>query len=303
MSVELESAARLAALRDKANAVTGENAGTLAGAMDALIDGYGQGGGDSDAKKGLYYLDDYVDGYPTTLYNNPTGETTSKNIINKNSNYGGSLLERIKKVVIPPTVTTIGENAFSGLEYLEDVTNWEYITHVNKSGFEIATSAKPGLSYTNLPPNLIYIGDSAFYRNLMKIKGEIPDTVTYIGKKAFQYGGNSEWKITKLPPNLTYIGAEAFWSYRKLLITEIPASVDYIGQCAFDGAYDKTSLTLIKFRGVPSTVMDGAFRNNNALTDIYVPWADGAVANSPWGATNAKIHYNTTYDADGNPIV
>lgn len=45
MSVELESAARLAALRDKANATTGETAGTLAGAVDALIAGYGQGGG------------------------------------------------------------------------------------------------------------------------------------------------------------------------------------------------------------------------------------------------------------------
>lgn len=46
MSIELESAARLAALRDKANAATGETAGTLAGAVEALIAGYGQGGGD-----------------------------------------------------------------------------------------------------------------------------------------------------------------------------------------------------------------------------------------------------------------
>jgi hypothetical protein len=45
MSIELESAARLAALRDKANAATGETADTLAGAVDALIAGYGQGGG------------------------------------------------------------------------------------------------------------------------------------------------------------------------------------------------------------------------------------------------------------------
>lgn len=45
MSIELESAARLAALRDKANATTGETADTLAGAVDTLIAGYGQGGG------------------------------------------------------------------------------------------------------------------------------------------------------------------------------------------------------------------------------------------------------------------
>ena len=44
MAVQLESAARLAALRDKADAVTGENSATLAGAVDALIAGFGAGG-------------------------------------------------------------------------------------------------------------------------------------------------------------------------------------------------------------------------------------------------------------------
>lgn len=44
MAVQLESAARLAALRDKADAVTGESSATLAGAVDALIAGFGAGG-------------------------------------------------------------------------------------------------------------------------------------------------------------------------------------------------------------------------------------------------------------------
>lgn len=62
MAVQLESAARLAALRDKADAVTGESSATLAGAVDALIAGYGQG--DGDASVGL------LDG-TLTEYNNP----------------------------------------------------------------------------------------------------------------------------------------------------------------------------------------------------------------------------------------
>lgn len=45
MAVQLESAERLAALRDKADAVTGESSATLAGAVDALIAGFGAGGG------------------------------------------------------------------------------------------------------------------------------------------------------------------------------------------------------------------------------------------------------------------
>ena len=42
-----------------------------------------------------------------------------------------------------------------------------------------------------------------------------------------------------------------------------------------------------------------AFQSNRGtLTDIYVPWAEGAVANAPWGATGATIHYD--WNPDGN---
>lgn len=41
----------------------------------------------------------------------------------------------------------------------------------------------------------------------------------------------------------------------------------------------------------------------DALTDIYVSWPENAVASAPWGATNATIHYNTQFDANGDPIV
>ena len=38
------------------------------------------------------------------------------------------------------------------------------------------------------------------------------------------------------------------------------------------------------------------------VTDIYVPWSEGAIRNAPWGATGATIHYNTIYDDDWNVI-
>lgn len=43
-----------------------------------------------------------------------------------------------------------------------------------------------------------------------------------------------------------------------------------------------------------------AIFNNDSLpstvTDIYVTWGEGEVADAPWGATNATIHYNYTED-------
>lgn len=56
MAVQLESAARLAALRDKADAVTGESSATLAGAVDALIAGFGSGGGGGSMESGEVVL-------------------------------------------------------------------------------------------------------------------------------------------------------------------------------------------------------------------------------------------------------
>jgi hypothetical protein len=65
---------------------------------------------------------------------------------------------------------------------------------------------------------------------------------------------------------------------------------------------DCISLEKIIFKGTPTTVANNVFSNCINIKDIYVPWAEGEVANAPWGATKATIHYNTTYDENDNPI-
>lgn len=61
-------------------------------------------------------------------------------------------------------------------------------------------------------------------------------------------------------------------------------------------------LTFVAFKAKPNTLSSNAFFQNTQKMDIYVPWAENEVENAPWGATNATIHYNTTYDTDGNPV-
>ena len=58
-----------------------------------------------------------------------------------------------------------------------------------------------------------------------------------------------------------------------------------------------SQLTTIYFKGTPVSVSSAAFPEES-ITDIYVPWSKGEVANAPWGATNAMIHYNYTYTED-----
>ena len=53
--------------------------------------------------------------------------------------------------------------------------------------------------------------------------------------------------------------------------------------------------------GVKATIASNSFTSAGA-TDIYVPWPQGEVANAPWGATSATIHYDTVYDEEWNAI-
>lgn len=61
-----------------------------------------------------------------------------------------------------------------------------------------------------------------------------------------------------------------------------------------DGFSGCSNLKTVTFKRTPNRIELYTFHNCPNLTDIYVPWAEGAVANAPWGATNATIHYNHT---------
>lgn len=122
----------------------------------------------------------------------------------------------------------------------------------------------------------------------------LPDTVIVIAGKVFEYVGTVE--IGELPPYLEEIGEQAFNYARSVFGSrtelKIPASVKKIGSLAF---YNCTSgaVATITFKGTPTEIANNALQNVNIKT-INVPWAEGTVANAPWGATSATINYNYT---------
>ena len=54
--------------------------------------------------------------------------------------------------------------------------------------------------------------------------------------------------------------------------------------------YYADNLTVLTFEGTPDNI--GSHALPSSITTINVPWAEGAVANAPWGATGATINYN-----------
>ena len=71
----------------------------------------------------------------------------------------------------------------------------------------------------------------------------------------------------------------------------LPNGLTKIGNYAF---YNFAGLTEITFKSTPTTISSSAFSGCTNLTTIRVPWAEGEVSGSPWGATSATLIYDYT---------
>ena len=117
----------------------------------------------------------------------------------------------------------------------------------------------------------------------------LPTELVSIGN--FSFSGCENLSLNSLPAGVTSIGDFAFDSCYGLSLTSLPDGIDRIGSLAFSMCKGLTELT---FMGTPTSIASNAFQNCINLTTINVPWAEGAVADAPWGAANATIHYNYT---------
>lgn len=150
------------------------------------------------------------------------------------------------------------------------------------------------------------------------------DTVKTIGIRAFGASANAGARNILIDfdfPNLEETKDYPF-GYRKFLKTDIVCTAIKVGTSFAEGSANVTSIkytradsiasdqvygcgTAIKIiiNSTPTKIANNAFRNANNLADIYVPWSEGAVADAPWGATTATIHYDTVFDTNGDPII
>lgn len=88
----------------------------------------------------------------------------------------------LREIIIPNTVTSIGDYAFKWCKNLIDIV---------------------------IPSSVIFIGSYAFYGCINLIKLTILEGITYIGDEAFSYCNNLQEVI--IPDSVTYIGNEAFF--------------------------------------------------------------------------------------------
>jgi len=167
---------------------------------------------------------------------NPTYDSRNNcnAIIETSSN---TLLKGCQNTIIPNSVTTIGNYAFSGCT---------------------------GLTSVNIPNSVTSIGECAFLLSGLT-NVTIPNSVTSIGSSAFAFcTGLTDVTIGD---SVTSIGNEAFYDCEGLTSITIPNSVTTIGENAFSKCRDLTNVTI---GNSVTSISDGAFNSCSGLTSVTV---------------------------------
>ena len=210
----------------------------------------------------------------------------------------------VKKVVIKPGVTSIGDYAFQDCMSLTSVTIPDSVTSIGDYAFKGCTS----LTSATIPDSVTSIGDYAFCLCTSLTSVNIPDSVTSIGHEAFYDtawleakqkenplvvlnhilidGSKCSGNIT-IPNSVTSIGDSAFYNCTSLTSATIPDSVTSIQGCAF---LNCTSLRNITIPDSVTLIGGSAFNRT--------PWLEAKQKESPFVVVNHILIDGSTCSGD-----
>ncbi len=160
----------------------------------------------------------------------------------------------LTSVIIPNSVTIIGEAAFVGCNSLTSI---------------------------DIPNSVISIGNSAFENCESLTSVNIPNSVAYIGENAFSSCSSLTSSIT-IPNSVTSIGDGVFSGCSSLTSVNIPNSVTSIGNFAFRGCSSLTSVTCL---ATNPPILEGNYvfdRPNNATLTVPCGSLEAYSSSTSW---------------------
>ncbi len=172
----------------------------------------------------------------------------------------------IKKLVLPATIKSIGDEAFS-FSAIEEVDFDNISGHECKLG-KYAFSHCVNLKEVWVSGYTPRISEGAYADCFALEKAVIPGGVQEIGKDAFSNCAKLE--DLQLPSSLTTIGESAFWNCTSLWSLTIPANVLAIGEQAFKGC---TGIyEIYNLNNTPQTITANVFEGLTlSKINLYVP--------------------------------
>ena len=214
--------------------------------------------------------------------------------IGEENSYGKGVFSNcnnLKTVILPDSLTTICNYAFSWCENLSSISWGNNIESIGTGSFNGCKNLKSIV----LPDSVKTIGNYAFSRCNSLTEVTIPDSVTSVGVGAF--GHCTSLNSVSLGNGITIISDDMFNECTGITTISVPKSIVSIGNGAFSYC---TSLSTITIWPGLTTIGDSAFSSCLNLSDVYYygtedQWnlihiSNNSNHNSP--LYNATIHYN-----------
>lgn len=164
-------------------------------------------------------------------------------------------------IILPPTISQIGQSAFRGCKNLESIIVPSGVTELGTSTFHSS-----GVSSVSLPSTLKQIGSACFSDCQNLISVDVPQSVTEIGNGAFSNCTSLE--TVRLPDGPIEIGAEAFKNCTSLETVRLPDSLIEIPRRCFEGCVSLSDILLPKCL---SYIDFDAFARCVSLKEICLP--------------------------------
>ncbi|ELP84026.1 hypothetical protein EIN_347030 [Entamoeba invadens IP1] len=201
----------------------------------------------------------------------------SRNIKFKNVTYTKNDREKFGNN-IPSSVTSIGDDCFSGCNNINRITIPLSVTSIGKSCFNKCSS----LSNVTIPSSVTSINDYCFNRCSSLSNVILPSSVTSIGKGCFR--GCSSLSSVTIQSSVTLINDYSFFGCSNLSSVNIPSSVTSIGIYCFNECNSLTSIT------IPSSVTsinDYCFNGCSSLSNVILPSSVTSIGKSCFRGCNS----------------
>ena len=199
-----------------------------------------------------------------------------------------SFCSSLAEVVIPNSVVCINGNPFwywnGKLECLSPSFVYENNILFNKDKSRIISFRNQNLTSYVIPNNVTRIGDRAFSFCSSLAEVVIPNSVTRIGDSAFE--GCSSLAEVIIPDSITGIGDRAFSFCSSLAEVIIPNSVTNIGKGAFQLC---SSLAEVVIPNSVTRIGDYAFSSCSSLAEVVIPNSVVCINGNPFHGWNGKL--------------
>lgn len=209
--------------------------------------------------------------YPSNKQENSSFTVPSGVKVIKNSAFSHS---QLNKLILPDTLTTVEDNAFSASDNLQTVEMPNSVTYIGCSAFSDCAS----LNNITIPSSLKIIKDSTFSGCSVLDNITLSDSIEKIEGNAFSQC--EELQSIDIPKNVSEISASSFGYGCGILIYDVDSqnakykSVDGVlytkdgTLIAYPSGREETAYSINK---ATNSIGDNAFMYNNNITEVNVP--------------------------------